>query len=297
MKKLMLLGCIPLLMAACTGSGSKKTADSSVNSATLKSSANADSGMASSAKALPQLISLNGVSLADANSYVSDFINLASVYKSPTSIWFSKAHIDSLKALLKREGADGVRIYFAKYPNGHNIIMVSTRKTGEPGHQDYFEHSAPFLLTAGAKGTVDYAGKNGTGLYDPALKCPATDNCNISYEHYLKCSEAADRVRNFTNDKFVTTSEWFDIGVLNYLVEELDSTSGADGVRIYYARKPNPDIKESTHGFVIVTTKTSTTNRNIHEDYYTCNTLKYRLDNGEQCPTSCAGVTWPKQPE
>ena len=293
MKNLLLLGCIPLLMAACTGNGSKKTADSSADSATLKSSTNADSGVVSRAKALPQLISLNGVSLADADSYVSDFINRASVYKSPTSVWFSKAHVDSLKALLEREGADGIRIYFAKYPNGHNIIMVSTRKIGLT-HQDYFEHSAPILLTAEAKGIVDYAGKNGTSLYDPALKCPATDNCNISYEHYLKCSEAADRVRNFSNDKFTTTSEWFDIGVLGYLARELDSSPTADGVRIYYARKPDPDIKKSTHGFVIVTTKTSTTNSNIHEDYYTCNSVKFRLDNGEQCPNNCTGVTWPK---
>jgi hypothetical protein len=294
MKKLLLLGCIPLLMAACTGSGSKKTADSSADSATLKSSSKADSSHGlSRAIALPELITLNGVQLADADGYVSDFINNASIYKSPTTIWFSKAYVDSLKALLYKEKADGFRIYFAKYPNGHNIIIVSTRETGVPDtHQDYFEHSAPFLKTAEAKGIVDYTGKNGATLYDANLKCPGNDNCNASYNHYLRCDEAAARVRNFTNDKFYTTSEWFEIGLLDNLAQELEYNKAADGIRVYYARNPSPT--KNTHGFVITTTKTSSTNSSIHEDYYTCGARFRDVDNGEQCPLSCNGVTWPK---
>jgi hypothetical protein len=284
MKKLLLLGCIPLLMAACTGSGDKKTADSSAADSTRK---------LRRAAVLPQLIKLIGVLLADADKYVSDFINAASVYKSPTSIWFSKAYINNIKLMLEKEGGDGVRVYFAKYPNGHNIILVSTRKTGVAGtHQDYFEHSDPFLQTAEAKGLVDYTGKNGATLYDPALKCPDVDNCNVSYDHYLKCSEAADRVRNFSNDKFYTTSEWFEKGVIDDLKEELDNNKIADGARIYYAR--NNSAAKKTHGFVIITTQKSGTSGNIHEDYYTCSSHVIRSDNGEQCPVNCNGVTWPK---
>ncbi|MES2267669.1 MAG: hypothetical protein V4520_12970 [Bacteroidota bacterium] len=290
MKKLLLLGCIPLLMAACTGSGDKKAADSTADSATLTSSSKTDS---SRAIALPQLITLNGVKLADADTYVSDFINKASIYKSPTSIWFSKAYLNKIKLILAKEGADGIRIYFAKFPNGHNIIVVSTRKSPEPDtHQDYFEHQDAFLSTADAKGLVDYTGKNGATLYDPTMKCPTNDNCNASYEHYLNCNEASDRVRNFSTDKFVTTSEWFDIGLLDNIVNELDNTAEADGIRIYYAR--NKNAAKNTHGFVLVTTKKSPTNINAHDDYYTCSSRIRDLDNGEQCPLSCNGVTWPK---
>nr|WP_067056535.1 hypothetical protein [Mucilaginibacter sp. L294] len=291
MKKLLLLSCIPLLMAGCSGNGSKTSADST----SLATSSKTDSSRQSSlAIALPELITLNGVPLAKADGYVSDFISSASVYKSPTSIWFSKAYINKIKLLLEKEGADGIRLYYAKYPNGHNIIVVSTRGTGVPNtHQDYFEHSDPFLQTAEAKGIVDYTGKNGATLYDPALKCPDADNCNTTYNHYLTCSEAADRVRNFSNDRFVTTSEWFQKGVLDYLTEELDNTPTADGIRIYYAR--NTSATKKTHGFVIITTRPSSTNSNIHEDYYTCSSHIIRVDNGEQCPLSCNGVTWPKQ--
>ncbi|RYU89371.1 hypothetical protein EWM62_13660 [Mucilaginibacter terrigena] len=285
-KLLLLLSLIPLMMAACTSNGDKPAADTTALTTAAKSHLN-------SLNALPELITLNGVPLATADTFVSNFINKPSVYKSPTSIWFSKAYVDSLKALLYKEGADGFRIYFATYPNGHNVIITSTRETGVPDtHQDYFEHSSKFLKTADARGVVDYTGRKGATLYDPALKCPGTDNCNATYTHYLKCDEAAARVKNFTNDKFLTTSEWFDIEVLDNLSKELNGNSSADGIRIYYARNTNPT--KNTHGFVITTTKPSGTNSSTHDDYYTCTTKFRDLDNGEQCPNNCNGVTWPK---
>ncbi|MFD0766488.1 hypothetical protein ACFQZI_16625 [Mucilaginibacter lutimaris] len=289
MKKLLLLGCIPLLLAACKGKTNKDAPDSNA-----ESTASATAKVSTTRTALPTLITLNGILLNDADRLVMDFISNSSIYKSPTNIWFSKNYLTKLKQLLEKEGADGIRIYFAKFNNGHNIILASTRKTGERDtHRDYFEHTDPFLQTAEAKGVVDYTGKYGATLYDPNMKCPDDDNCNISYNHYLKCSEAGERVRNFTNDKIATTSEWFDIGLLSHLMNELETNAVADGIRIYYARKIDAD---KTHGFVIVTTRPSAANKNIHEDYYTCSSPIIRVDNGEQCPTNCNGVTWPPQP-
>ncbi|MBB5397383.1 hypothetical protein [Mucilaginibacter sp. AK015] len=289
MKKLLLLSCVPLMLTACNSNSSKTPTDSTLQAQTAM---DADSThIRSRAIALPELITLNGLSLTKADVYVSDFINNPSVYKSATSIWFSKAYVNTIKKMLEKEGADGIRIYFAKHSNGHNIAIVSTREIGTT-HQDYFEHSDPFLKTPDAIGVVNYTTGNGATLYDRSPNCPINDNCNASYDHYLSCSEAAARVKNFTNDKFVTTSEWFDIGLLDNLCKELDSTDGADGIRIYYARNTNP--RKNTHGFVITTTKTSGSNSGIHEDYYTCSSRFRDLDNGEQCPTNCNGVTWPK---
>ena len=159
-------------------------------------------------------------------------------------------------------------------------------------NEDYFEHPDQYVATA-EKGAIEYGKAKGALLYDPNFVCPK-DVCNIVYAHYISCQEAKVWVNDFSAGKIETTSEWFPMSFLTNLNRELQgqpSTHGSDGLRIYFARTQPIKKDPSKHGFVFVTTRPKDS---YHEDYFDCMTFDKPFDNGEQCPVSCNGVTWPK---
>lgn len=254
-------------------------------------------------------MTLNGYSYKSADSMVIKFLNNKGVYDSAskTNIWFSKNYIDSLDTLLHQEKADGFRIYFARNiaDNNYNIIVVSTRK-----HKDYFDHDAKFLSflkSKKAKGSVDHTGlrKTGAKLYFDH-DCPRNDSCSVFYEHYLKCGDAYRWVTHYTKDPINTINEWFSRDYVDSLKIELGKPKNRripNGIRIYYARKTEPDSSGmQRHHFVIMTTKIE---GSINHDYFECNHHRYTkdendlvkkvfggTDNGEQCLANCSGSNW-----
>lgn len=279
-------------------------------------------------------VSLNGFAFSRADSMVTEFQGDPGPYDTQTTIWFSKQYVDELDSLLNAEsstlGTDGVRLYFARYYDGNNkgtntIVMVSTmndgidaNRTKSQVHLDYFDHDAAFLTSTIAQ-NQDEGGKGDYGdeLFG-STPCP-NDNCTIISKHKVSCSDARNWVANWNSNLDINAnSEWFDLGVIDYLKNELDCqgavTNHADGIRIYYSRR-----KDNQCVFIWVTTKTlmgadgkpvvGKDGKPIHQDYYTCyNTSSHGLvfvgdkrdngladpqDNGELCPVNCTGTTLP----
>jgi hypothetical protein len=304
MKKLFLGLGIALVIAACSGSGSKPINDSTSTATKSFQTAQAD---------LPTLITLNGFYLNDADKMEKGFFANSNSHNAQTDTWYDAKYVHQLDSLLNAENADGFRIYFARNISAtnkkHNIILVSTRPRQihltNPDrdttiHQDYFEHAAPFLTKPNRpQGIIGWGAdisriKGGAISYDPNVKCPK--GCFISNEHYITCDEARSRIKRLgsevSNATINTSSEWFDIHLLDILDKELnDNTTNVYGMRIYFAKKYIPKQNYYRFSFVIMKTKLV---GGVHMDDYDCNYLKKKegYDNGEQCPNNCYGATW-----
>jgi hypothetical protein len=103
-------------------------------------------------------------------------------------------------------------------------------------------------------------------------------------------------------DEINSTSEWFDIGIIQAL---LLNVSPKGGLRIYFARQPKAVTPDTVarHGFILIITEP---NANcVQIDQFECLAINPHYpdhgpskkgggaDNGEQCPYACNGVTWP----
>ncbi|GEM_PF-1543198 len=101
---------------------------------------------------------LESISFDEARAMVQNYRNTvgggsgAGANEITTSVWFSLEHLKKIYVILETEkllgkGTDGVRVYFAKYPNGENkdrntVVLVSTfeEQVGKKTyHRDYFE--------------------------------------------------------------------------------------------------------------------------------------------------------------
>jgi hypothetical protein len=273
------------------------------------------------------MISLNGIPFAEASKMINAFQKNKLIKSKHTSIWFSKEIFNGMTALLyklKKEGIpiDGIRIYFAKDTNGNEntAVLVATyadpesaEEEGEENipHRDYFNLTADYLSSNNVRGKASQIPVAEATLYNNSYTCPpeSTTGCDASRVHYISCDAAHAMVKKYANDIIDTekdiinaTSEWFDLGVINDLNNEINSNSSADGVRLYFAKRTVADkLGVFRHGFLFITTE------NGEKDYYKCfeihpiynkNLLvpnKDGYDNGEQCPTNCNVVTWPSK--
>jgi len=284
--------------------------------------------------------SLNGILQPDANAMVQNAVSNIDNLPANTQIWFSRATVDSVYGLLRADSGgvvkpDGVRIYFSSVPPtadnplhyNNGIVVVSTYNSGKVFknhlyvnvHTDYFEHpeNAGLFKSNAIAGilTHDNDTTNGALLYN-TCNCD-TQHCITSAGHYITRIEGEKMVQAFYGSPFNARSEWFDIGMLKNLVEEMNLKSDDginykfDGIRIYFARgvagiASSDDVGKAR--FVLVTTipaTNSAANQTIHKDYFGCDQVimsvviegiekrKGGNDNGEQCPNNCDGVTLP----
>jgi hypothetical protein len=204
--------------------------------------------------------------------------------------------------------ADGIRLYLARLNLINTFILVTTSDGGpypddssKEIHNDYFDHTAPFLQSPLVKEVDEDGNDQGGALLFTAAPCTG-GSCDVLAEHFISCKEAKADVQNFSaTDTLNTYSEWFRSDVFHYLKKELDSAPAnkkADGIRIYLGLRTT----DKRHNFIMVTTGafTKPDGTKIHLDYFECyasdkDQKKIRsVDNGEQCPNNCKGATLPQ---
>jgi len=286
---------------------------------------------------------LNGFSQSAADQMVKNTISENDSTPANTEVWFSKRVVDSVFSLLQQDSLafkldstsgikqpDGIRIYFgsttptATVPlhYNNNIIVVSTYFNGVDTlgphnfvekHHDYFSHpqtAGLFSLdSVGGVVTNDHDTSNGALLYIKC-NCDTIKPCITTSDHDILRSIGEKMVQSFPGEPIAAIGEWFDIGMLRNLVQEMNDEND-DGIRIYFARGVsgiNQAVDVGKGRFVIVTTKQSKnplTNAAIHKDYFDCVhpiTVSVRApgkpagpgqNNGELCPNNCNGATLP----
>jgi hypothetical protein len=280
--------------------------------------------------------SVNGAKQADSKSYVQAFhdhwySSSASGHKN-TQIWVRTDVLTAIVALLDYEALhgivkpDGVRIYFSGISESSmedNLLIVSTYYSGdEPGpngttikiHTDYFEHSQSKIqnintVIAANGATAIYHDDNDTNgaLLFNTCNCDNPTPCSISTGHEILRSKAENMVKHFKGYSCQTKSEWFDLTMLDKLIQILNK-EGDDGIRIYFARNLgdiDPTDKDKAE-FIITTTKSFTpsgSTNSIHQDNFDCSQMAFSegkkklkgpgQDNGELCPSHCDGTSLP----
>jgi len=267
--------------------------------------------------------SLNGISYEDANTMVKRFNLDTKSSDQITAIRLSKKWVEEVTDMLDSEkGADGFRIYFAKQIEGkdsgrNTIVIVSTMADGPDTstetkniHLDYFAHSSAFLSTNDAKIAVEYEQDPGATLFNNKADC--TGDCLLSKLNNITCDNAHKAVLNllsYQSSPINISSEWFPLGLLEYLKKELDSPGAvaahANGIRIYFARhtKETNFPHKGKNALIITTTLDPMDESTHYKDYFNCyyqgdldwtSHNFYTNDNGEQCPNNCTGSTLPQ---
>ena len=246
-------------------------------------------------------LTLNGYTFAEATSMVKEFRKDPVSSHARTSLWFSKAYIDSLSQILPKEGVDGFRIYFAKKNGKNDIVTVETKDTtiNNPDgttsiiHQDYFELKSAFFKTAGRveAGNIIHDAPL-SGIANASLADCTEIPCNKS-PNSISCIQGKRWVNQFRKAPINIRNLWYSIDLIHYWKAELDAAvrknKKGDGIRIYFAKKDN-----GNSALVMVTTRDNGTKGS---DYYECyNDDKANIlgvdDNGEECPVMCHGSTW-----
>lgn len=308
MKNFLFLIGIALIVVACNGGRSKTDQSSAITKIPM---------------------TLNGYDSSKADEMVRRFLKKKGVYNKAarTNIWFSIDYLDSLLLMLdkergidsasgKNEKVDGIRIYFAKKTNDrYGFVLVSTRGRDKTNpkevvpHQDYFYHNhiPPPIANGKLDRRSDHQDDGGAILYRAKYPC-VPDNLPHN-RHYVDCTIANKWITNHnpkdTTDTINTTSEWFELELLHEIRKDLqlvDPKRKPDGIRIYYARKTDPETDSPylcRHHFIIATTESTPDPSNlkkiIHKDYFDHPQKSGLLslnDNGEQCLANCSGVTW-----
>jgi hypothetical protein len=246
-------------------------------------------------------LTLNGYTFAEATSMVKEFRKDTVSSHARTSLWFSKAYIDSLSQILPKEGVDGFRIYFAKKNGKNDIVMVATKQTtivnpDDPSkfvQQDYFELKSAFFKTGGRAeaGDIKHDAPPSGITIATAAECKEIP-CNKS-PNGISCTQGKKWVKQFQKAPINIKNLWYHINLIHYWKDELDAAvrkgKKGDGIRIYFAKKDT-----GKNAFVIVTTRDKGQKRS---DYYNCfsdDKTKFLSvdDNGEECPNNCHGSTW-----
>lgn len=251
-------------------------------------------------------VSLNGYTFAEAEILVRNFLKNGFSAEKQTSIWFSKTYIDTLDSVLTREGADGIRIYFARKDKKNELVIVSTMKSknlhprdSTPTHRDNFVHKSNFFQPGNNSHIL---GLSENGVPEARLHAAAGNDCaNLpcnSSGHAISCEQGHRWVNQFKQEPFTTSSIWYSIELLHSWKQELGRAvvNGlkGDGIRIYFA-------KNDKNKNVLVFTTTRENNKK-RTDFYDCASDITRqtspggngfvADNGEECPNNCNDVTW-----
>jgi len=315
-----------LLFFSCKSSTS--TSSTKVDTTNVNAKTTTTSGI-SQTQFPPNTYSLNGIPLSGADGMVRSFLGQKGSYDKahPTCVWFSKDALQAMLTLLNQNGnSDGMRFYYARtLPSGDYTIVImpttndgpdTTDPTPAPNqrnkHKDYPLTALPVLASStnistlyGQIGNVT-PGK-GAKLYRSTSPCGTASLCSNASIHYISCEDAYNMVSNIGGDEMNVTSEWFDKGVIQSLLNAITDPNG--GIRVYYARHLKAydpvDTVTKMHGFVLITTAPNLFGTQI--DQYVCINVapfakyiksKVKLtgggtDNGEECPTNCSGTTWP----
>src|SRR5476651_463751 len=69
-------------------------------------------------------MTLDGIDSATAIKMFKDFLSNPGTYNTPTSVWYSRAFVDRVDAVLHKEGADGFRVYFTRTADGKNALAL-----------------------------------------------------------------------------------------------------------------------------------------------------------------------------
>lgn len=258
-------------------------------------------------------VTLDGLLLDTANSYVENFYDDNTSSDTATNVWFSDNWVDKIRTLLNNEkdttNVDGFRIYFAKKNDGKNtIVIVSTIQYGidanapsHADHLDYYGHRLAYLNNLNKYNNpteyIEAHDKKDTlsaKLY--RHKCPCSDCDSTKHNNHISCAEAYSLVSKFKKKTINTMNEWFPLSVIDSLDDELKAAKKAkvkaDGIRIYFAKN-----KKKRNVFVFTTTKDSLA---YHVDYYErynkiAISKKHGADDhGEECPINCNTVSLPK---
>ncbi|HVI47201.1 MAG TPA: hypothetical protein VM802_20150 [Chitinophaga sp.] len=103
-------------------------------------------------------------------------------------VWFSREELDTLMAILHRDGGDGIRFYFASYdPSYENdttmppvywgkntLIMASTKRDSLGYQRDYYDTTAGPLRQRGfLRGIAE-----GMNAFNHGEVCPRPPDCN-----------------------------------------------------------------------------------------------------------------------
>lgn len=324
MKKLLIGICVISIIASC---GPKKSGTSSAAQLAQDSARKALNAVRSSVLSTKQslsglnLFTLNGIPLGRADAMVNSFLTYKGSYYSsiPTCVFFSQTAFQKMNSIIANPLYDGFRVYFARtVPDGeYTIVILPTEDGGEDPtdpsttdkrhiHNDSYLHSDPSMPNVDLNGELgSVTPTEGALLYGSTSPCPpGADHCPPG-PHYIPCSKAYKMATNFSVDEINATAEWYDKGIIDQLSKKI-STNG--GVRVYFARQLNPIPPDNIarHCFLFVLTQKS---NNIQLDDYACfvltpnaqyikNQIGIRgdgggTDNGEECPNSCEGVTWP----
>jgi hypothetical protein len=303
MKKLILLSCIPLLMAACKSSGNKTAADSSQNEAALR---------VTSIKK-----TLNGIDQAQAKKMIDYFEKSMQDFSTTeqASYFLNKDMLQKMVGLLESEkkknpDVDGLRIYFGKESLKDpriSLLLVSTKAFKDPAnpdktHDDYYEHpdTARLFQSSTNLKIIRFASTAmGTSLNVHCDTCPDLDpSCTGPQDiHYITRKTAEEMIKGFGGHKLNTRAEWFDLEMLRAMVRDPKCA----GIRVYLATRTAQQDDPDRDAVVLTTTFIN--DNGVLEDYFECSTLKdyfdqyKRLkkrilpdpgrDNGELCPTNC----------
>ena len=251
-------------------------------------------------------VTLNGVSLADAKNMVARFRKDSSNSDARTSIWLSRKWVETTYAILEKEGADGLRIYFAKSNNHRNTIVIVSTKDSNSYHLDYFTHTNPFFTSTAAQFKEEYNLKSlESRFYATTSPCQGTD-CTIPAidKHSINCKDAYNYISNFYNNghpsNINTYIYWIEISLLNNFIakfKEIDLSNKADGIRLYFAKIPDNQSNNINSGKNTIVFVTTIASDNLHQDYYKCTTIHSNTaingmilntssttDKGELCP-------------
>lgn len=275
-----------LVFSACGNQSSNKA----VGSSNETMAARADS------------VTLNGYTFAEADEMARSFLKNGFSTEKQTSLWFSKNYIDSLETILSLEGADGIRMYFARNGKKNALVIVSTIQSENttPTHIDNFDHKSNFFQPGNNPHTL---GLSENGVPEARLHAAKSTDCSSlpcnSSGNTISCEQGHRWVSQFNGGPITTSSIWYPIELLHSWKQELDKavTKGlkGDGIRIYFARN------DKNRNILVFTTTRE--NKKKRTDFYDCNSGMankdgdgnngFVADNGEECPNNCNDITWP----
>ena len=266
------------VLYGCIGNSGKVNSDSSKT----------DSVKKVTATLAPIGVTLNGVAYGEAKVMITNFRIDSSSSNPRSSIWLSRKWVEKVYPIIKNEGGDGFRIYFAKTSDKKNsLVIVATKYSGSDTtapskkiHQDFLVHPDSFLATNDAKFISEFKlTPQESKLYFSNNGCRG-DECDLTEEnHQLSCKDAFRYVDYFYNSgkpiNINTHSEWIDTVILVKLIKEykeydkVNSPKKADGIRLYYGKVNDKKEKDYDRNNLIFVTTASI--NNLHQDYFECN--------------------------
>ncbi|WP_448700930.1 hypothetical protein ACFGVR_02585 [Mucilaginibacter sp. AW1-3] len=238
----------------------------------------------------PNGLCLNNYKFSEAQTMKSDF---AHVFPPAANVWFDIREIKAMLDMIAAEPVvspgghkvDGIRIYFGKTPSQYTVMLVSTTDSSSAAqpmlHRDYFYHPkyAQYFNPLTALG-INIQGESyvptATNAYGALLHQPCTTcDCPVTPTGNYITRRRGQAMVGFlqkppmgvgATDPKPTDSEWFPLCLFQNAV----AAAKYDGIRIYYAQRPNTDpIYKLRHAFVVEPTVIDS-NKKYHNEPFDC---------------------------